>query len=729
MALGSQTALHSLAVLPLPRSREVAALRPRTSGGGLFVTPAPTARFFTERAERRLATDDACKDTTALAMPDFDRAVALDPTSIRARHARGLALACDGQLVDALADFDRAAQSVEAAGAERGGDEASGAVFLARGYARQRAGRLLDALADFGTALRCSPAVAEHYIARATCLRRLGRYAEAIGDYNAARCLRLPRLFAAYRERYRITVLTAEKVVLISRKICEDQTRNLGDIVSRQGGGKAADGRSQAGERRAARVSLADTAHALTRRRHSFDAGSGANARALWASSARTVLSNAQHERTLTREAAAAAALAAEQSGQAEAEETAATPATASETVVESSAGAARAGKGEPLAAEVVERCLAALAAAPEQRSEANSKELLRALTRGFGVHSTHHQLAAHFGQAQLGAELLRLLELRWYARGERLASEHEPQAHALFVLGGRVRLSCAGAEEAADGEEAPPSPRPPPPVGPLEARGFRHVEWERRADASVELHVELLAGDCIGGAELLQPPQLRARLADGLAEPEPRVAPCGLRAVALERTACIAIPLAAVEAAYLRARDGECAAILEQLCAMQLFKQHAPPALLRLARLMDVRSYARGAVLTREGGALGDISFIHAGQCRLTRLVHHAEGAPPTCVELGTLWAFQWFNEAPVLDDEAAEAVATVTALTAVTVYALPARHADELASLRDRMRTDFEERYLPDPVLLARRGEQASWRAYKAQVVRGVVRAKRRA
>ena len=212
------SALHSQAALPLAQSRAAVTMRPR-SAICASSTPAQTAEFFAERAQFRLATDDVGAETAALAMADFDRAVAIKPTSFRVRYARALALARNNELGAALADLDAAVNAIHVPHAQHAPADAialeRAAVYLARGYARQDAGRQVDALADFDAALRFAPAVPEQHIARATCLRKLGRFAEAIDGYTAARCLEQPERFADFQERHRIVTLTAEKLSLI----------------------------------------------------------------------------------------------------------------------------------------------------------------------------------------------------------------------------------------------------------------------------------------------------------------------------------------------------------------------------------------------------------------------------------------------------------------------------------------------------------------------------------
>lgn len=864
-----RTALHSRSVLPLSRSREPSTVARPRSAAAPFATPAHTSDFFAERAQLRLAADDVSADTVALAMADFGRAISMDPASARARHARALALAREGHLAAALFDLDRAVESISAQpGAQPGakpGAHASGhergAVFLARGYARQEAGRQLEALSDFERALECAPDLPEHYIARATCLRKLGRFSEAIDDYNAARCLEQPARFAEYKARHRIKRLTAEKVVRISRRIAEETERRLAALASPRRGGAAGAGGASALQRRhsadllgpalvsgsragtprtpgqRARLSsgaaggtswaqgglnllIAELAQEggrlasptrIGKRRSSASSrgrsplaaqrlgggGSGADGggagrlgprRSSVASRAGSVASRASscsrrtslsglsggtadeggsEEEEDNEEADGAAcglnsdegeerrysededdALAAGKEAHADGGSRAgsARPSAAATagggSAREDEDGAARRdprpesrgsakkqrAKNKPLASERAARCVAALLRPAEQRTAADERELLSVLTRGFGVSSHLHQLASHFADPAVRRHLLTLLSLAHFEPGEVVLRPAEPQTHALLVLHGALRLSCAGP---AEGAGAPPfDSENPPPLAQLEARGYRHVGWTRGSDHSLELRVKLVPGDCVGGTDVLEASRLRERLADGLSEPPERTEPSGLVVAARRPTVAISIPLAALEATFLRVREAECNTILAQLADMQLFKAFSAQALLRLARHMDVRTCQRGEVLMAQGAQLTNcaVCFVHSGQCSVTRLVERGGGAPPTRVELGTLWAFECFGEQLVFDAQAMEAHATVTADTIATVYALPARHAAELSALSETLRADFAERYPPDRALLARRAQQRNWQSYKAGVVRDIVEAKAR-
>jgi hypothetical protein len=60
----------------------------------------------------------------------------------------------------------------------------------------------------------------------------------------------------------------------------------------------------------------------------------------------------------------------------------------------------------------------------------------------------------------------------------------------------------------------------------------------------------------------------------------------------------------------------------------MQLFKDFPAEGLVRLARLMEVVTHARGDVVVEQGAPLGEICFVRSGQCRASRLVQPPGGA-----------------------------------------------------------------------------------------------------
>jgi len=560
-------------------------------------------------------------------------------------------------------------------------------------------------LGDFEDALKWRPDDPEAFIARATCLRKLGRFSEAIDDYNAARCLLQPELFAGYKKRHRIKALTSEKVIRISRRMTEDSflpvAGSAGFGGDAQGGFR---GDAQGGFRGGAR------------------AGSE--------------VSGVEVDEEDEDDDEAATALA-----------TIAAPLTPTVTAIASSEGILENGSGSGQRAK---------RAIPLPK-----REVLSLLARGFGTSSDFHVLASHFKELAVSKRIIHShTKIQRFAAGEVLLSPLKPLTHAFLILSGSVHVSCAGPNDQSEQYDA----GNPPPFELLEMHGYRHVEWVRRGgfDNSIELSAKLMGGDCVGGLGMLKAVELRARLADGHEEPPTRTQPSGLSVVARKPTVCVLISLGSVERLFLKARRAECALICSQLADMQLFKEYTSEALLRLARHMNSQTYGRGDVIITQGSPVGDTCFIHAGQCRVTRVVERSDSnnqpprharsdcqtralassagvgekgrmaatgdlsarGPPRTVELGTLWALEWFGELSVVDPSATRANVTVTAETIVTVYTLPVRQRHELNPVLETMRADFRERYPADRVLLARSAQQRNWTSFKAKVVGDVLK-----
>jgi tetratricopeptide (TPR) repeat protein len=117
----------------------------------------------------RLQRGDA---TTALAC--FDRAVAIDSSSARARHNRGRALEALNRPAEALAAYDMALAL----------DPANPEFLNDRGLALREIGRLPDALASFERALAARADFRPALGNRALTLMRLGRPAAALDDLD-----------------------------------------------------------------------------------------------------------------------------------------------------------------------------------------------------------------------------------------------------------------------------------------------------------------------------------------------------------------------------------------------------------------------------------------------------------------------------------------------------------------------------------------------------------------
>jgi CRP-like cAMP-binding protein len=371
-----------------------------------------------------------------------------------------------------------------------------------------------------------------------------------------------------------------------------------------------------------------------------------------------------------------------------------------------------------PEQVEVVVRALRNRAA----RTEADVAVLTELLTQAVGESSSFHPLASLLVDCAVCAAALEHLRLRIYRRGERLIDADVELSNAFLILRGSVRVSCDGPAAAAgepfDDDDNPPS------LGALEAHGLRNIQWAARADgAAIELSATLVGGDCIGGADMSDAKALRFHLADGNEQPPGRAKRFGADAVALVKTLVISVPIPTIERIYMRTRDANCAQIHAHISDMQLFKHVPADGLVRLARLMEVVTHARGDVIVEQGAPLGEVCFVRSGQCRASRLVQPPGGAPPVRCDLGLLWSFEWFGELLVLEPEAIKSRATISAETITTLYKLPAVHAPELYGVRETLKADFLTRYPSDKVLLARRGQQRRWSSYKKTVVLDVV------
>lgn len=120
------------------------------------------------------ATESAKLDGLALA--DFEESIKLDDTRWKAFHNRGVSLATQGKLVEALRDFDRTIELKR--------DYAN--TWFNRGEIRYEMGKHEDALGDYAEAIRLKPDDAGAYVSRGHCHFRMQKFREALADYSQA---------------------------------------------------------------------------------------------------------------------------------------------------------------------------------------------------------------------------------------------------------------------------------------------------------------------------------------------------------------------------------------------------------------------------------------------------------------------------------------------------------------------------------------------------------------
>lgn len=800
--------------------------------GGVFATPARTAEYYAERAQQRLAVENG---NFALALADFERAIALRPRSFRVLHARALAYARAGQLEKAIEDLNRAIDCLPRLSIlhcdvplarERS------AVFASRAHAWQASGRLDDALDDFSTALLFRPESVELFTARGTCLRKLGRFIESTEDYNAARSLTRPT-FPEYARAHRVKRFTPDKVLKIARRMVEDERLEAAALahdaemaelarltaepeddvvlVSEPGGpaSGAHSARDSSSPRPGANKSTPGSGHgsrpdsapgsrkdsravplgvrrgsrADPRRPSREESGSGSSSRRQSTLGAGAQQPRDDHgapgqvrsagRRGLTidvdePEPAPSHAISPSPSSRRASfarpppspvgnrpiatalglaggrrlstgpgrrislntSETSSSPVIRTpgkRPVLQRQFSIFAEGRGddfeerkETVTTDDAALCVQVLGTPPEERTAEEEAMLCEVLCKGAGASSTFHNLAGHFADPRRMREVLSLLSLETLAAGEMLTSRSQRVEHAFLLLSGSMRVACDGPPDRPNvfyDEASPPS------LEALEAQGYRHVVWARRPDYTVELRVRLVSGDCFGAHTLGSTSELEARLANGDDQPTDRSRPGGCDAIAAKPTLAIRVPLDALERNFLRMRDEDCQEIYVLLADMFLFKEYPPHKLLRLSRLMHTRRHLRGETLIRQDEPLGDICLIASGHCKAYRDVPKPGGGSVR-VELCTLYARNWFGEAPVVDPQAMDAFATVVTEAVTVTYTLPSVHRDELEPVMHSLREDYVDRYRPDRELLRRHAEGKRWARERSKVVEGVLR-----
>ncbi len=139
---------------------------------------AAAARQWNRSGESRWAEGDRAR-----AVEDFDKALRLDPTLVRARTNRGIARIHSGDTEGALADFDRVIDL----------DPTNVFALVNRGIARKAAGDLDGAIADCDRVIVLEPRRAQAWGGRGALKRDVGDLRGAIEDLNEAIRLGHPR--------------------------------------------------------------------------------------------------------------------------------------------------------------------------------------------------------------------------------------------------------------------------------------------------------------------------------------------------------------------------------------------------------------------------------------------------------------------------------------------------------------------------------------------------------
>ena len=110
------------------------------------------------------------------AIPDFNRAIEIDPRFGEAYNNRGTAYGSLGNYTQAIADFNRAIEI----------HPRYGKAYYNRGFAYGSLGKSTEAIADFNRAIEINPGYGEAYNNRGTAYGSLGNYTQAIADYSRA---------------------------------------------------------------------------------------------------------------------------------------------------------------------------------------------------------------------------------------------------------------------------------------------------------------------------------------------------------------------------------------------------------------------------------------------------------------------------------------------------------------------------------------------------------------
>ncbi len=169
----------------------------RNFDGAIALDPDSAPSYYNRALTRTWVAAAAGRFDDADALADFDRAVALKADYVEALSGRGDALRNRKEFAKAVADYDRALAVIESGAAGEITAKAFGSrLHDSRCHARAQLGELTAALADCDEAKRLQPYSVP--INRAVVYLRLGRFEEAVADFDAVLKLLPAEAFALH---------------------------------------------------------------------------------------------------------------------------------------------------------------------------------------------------------------------------------------------------------------------------------------------------------------------------------------------------------------------------------------------------------------------------------------------------------------------------------------------------------------------------------------------------